>query len=360
MTRNEMLIRKLSRDKILTLEEFTSLIDTFTPCELSYAQSLARDIREENYGNKVYIRGLIELSSYCSCDCLYCGIRRGNPNAKRYRLNMDEVLECCEKGYQLGFRTFVMQGGEDAYYDDEKLVELLSIIKGKYPECAVTLSLGERSEKSYKRLYDAGADRYLLRHETADEEHYRKLHPKGEELSRRIESLEQLKEIGFQVGTGFMVGSPYQNSLCLAKDMVFLSEFKPEMVGIGPFVPHHESVFKDFPSGSVELTLFMLSLIRIMLPYALIPATTSLGTVDGEGREKGICSGANVVMPNLSPLAVRKKYMLYDNKAFTGTEAAESLSLLQASMERIGFEVVTDRGDHPLKETRQMSNIKSI
>ena len=358
MTRNEMLIRKLSRDKVLSLEEFASLIDTFTRQELSYAQSLAGDIREEIYGNKVYIRGLIELSSYCSCDCLYCGIRRGNTNAMRYRLNMDEVLECCEKGYQLGFRTFVMQSGEDVFYDDEKLVELISVIKRKYPECALTLSLGERSEKSYKRLYEAGADRYLLRHETADEEHYRKLHPKGEELSGRMESLRQLKETGFQVGTGFMVGSPHQDSLCLAKDMIFLSAFKPEMVGIGPFVPHHESVFRDFPSGSVELTLFMLSLIRIMLPYALIPATTSLGTVDGEGREKGICSGANVVMPNLSPLAVRKKYMLYDNKAFTGTEAAESLSLLRASMERIGFEVVTDRGDHPLKETRQMSDTK--
>ncbi|WP_312654190.1 [FeFe] hydrogenase H-cluster radical SAM maturase HydE [Proteiniclasticum sp.] len=358
MTRNEMLIRKLSRDRILSLDEFTSLIDTFTSEELSFAQSLARDKREKIYGNKVYIRGLIELSSYCACDCLYCGIRRGNPNAKRYRLNMDEVLECCEKGHQLGFRTFVIQGGEDAFYDDEKLVELISIIKRRYPDCAVTLSLGERPEKSFRRLYEAGADRYLLRHETADEEHYRRLHPKGEELSRRMESLRQLKDIGFQVGTGFMVGSPYQDSLCLAKDMVFLSEFKPEMVGIGPFVPHHESVFRDYKSGSVDLTLFMLSLIRLMLPYALIPATTSLGTVDGEGREKGICSGANVVMPNLSPLAVRKKYMLYDNKAYTGTEAAESLSLLQASMERIGFEVVADRGDHPLIETRQMSDAK--
>ena len=350
MTRNEMLIRKLARDRILKEEEFRELIESYTEEELSFARSLARETREEAYGKDVYIRGLIELTSYCSCNCLYCGIRAGNRSAERYRLSRQQVMECCRKGYDLGFRTFVIQGGEDHFFTDEVVEDMVRAIKMLYPDCAVTLSLGERSEESYRRLYLAGADRYLLRHETADEDHYSRLHPEGESLSVRMNHLWQLKEIGYHVGTGFMVGSPYQSSRTLAKDMIFLKELEPEMVGIGPFVPHHESEFRDFPSGSVNLTLFMLSLIRIMLPYSLIPATTSLGTVDGEGREKGMQSGANVVMPNLSPMDVREKYLLYDNKAYTGSEAAESLSLIIGSMSRIGYQVVVDRGDHVSKK----------
>lgn len=358
MTRNEMLIRKLARDRVLKVEEFQELIESYTEEELSFARGLAREIREEAYGKDVYIRGLIELTSYCSCDCLYCGIRAGNRNAKRYRLTKDQVLECCEKGYALGFRTFVIQGGEDPFFTDVVVEDMVREIKSLYPECAVTLSLGERSEQSYRRFYEAGADRYLLRHETADELHYSQLHPQGEDLSVRMDHLWHLKEIGYHVGTGFMVGSPYQTSKTLAKDMIFLKDLDPEMVGIGPFVPHHESEFRDFPSGSVKLTLFMLSLIRIMLPFALIPATTSLGTVDGEGREKGICSGANVVMPNLSPMDVREKYLLYDNKAYTGSEAAESLSMLMSSMEGIGYQVVVDRGDHLSRRIIEKDNLE--
>ena len=346
MTRNEMLIRKLSRDCILTEEEFKELIESYTEEELDYARSLARDILEESYGNRIFIRGLIELTSYCKRDCLYCGIRCGNQKAERYRLTEEEVLSCCRKGYELGFRTFVIQGGEDPYFTDQVLVSMIAKIRKAYPDSAITLSLGERTRESYQKLYDAGANRYLLRHETADEAHFRKLHPEGDELSERISHLWELKEIGYQVGTGFMVGSPHQSSQCLAKDMCFLHKLQPEMVGVGPFVPHKESVYRGFPSGSVDLTLFMLSLIRIMLPDALIPATTSLGTVDENGREKGVLSGANVVMPNLSPMNVREKYMLYDDKAYTGSEAAESLDLLKESMEKIGYEVVVDRGDH--------------
>ena len=346
MTRNEMLIRKLARDRILSEPEFKELIESYTEDELIYARSLARDTLENIYGRKIYIRGLIELTSYCKKDCLYCGIRSGNRNAKRYRLTEEEVLSCCEKGYDLGFRTFVIQGGEDPYFTDQVLVKMVSEIRRKYPDCAITLSLGERGRDSYQKLYDAGANRYLLRHETANEMHFRKLHPEGEELSERMKHLWALKEIGYQVGTGFMVGSPHQNSLSLAEDMSFLHKLQPEMVGIGPFVPHDESIFKENPSGSVDLTLFMLSLIRLMLPEAMIPATTSLGTVDTCGREKGILSGANVVMPNLSPIEVREKYMLYNDKAYTGSEAAESLTLLRESMKEIGYEVVVGRGDH--------------
>ncbi len=336
---------KLESNLILSETDLRILLDTFTEEDLSYAMNRARKVREKVFGNEVYIRGLIELTSYCVCDCLYCGIRRENKNAERYRLSKEEVLSCCRTGYELGFRTFVIQGGEDPYYSDEVMTEIVSSIRKTYPDCAITLSLGERSEESYKKLYDAGADRYLLRHETADEEHYGKLHPKGEHLRVRMKHLWDLKEIGYQVGTGFMVGSPFQNSSTLVKDLLFLKELNPEMVGIGPFVPHHESVFKDFEHGSLDLTLMLLSIIRLMMPDALIPSTTSLGTIHPRGREFGMEAGANVVMPNLSPTDVRKKYLLYDNKAFTGCEAAESLSLLEKSMDSLGFQVVVHRGD---------------
>lgn len=349
---NKELIQKLSDFGILNDKEFTILFKTFTPEDLEYATSMARTIRENNYGKSIYIRGLIELTNYCVCDCLYCGIRSGNKKADRYRLMHEDVLACCEKGYELGFRTFVIQGGEDPWYTDEVLVPIISEIRKKYPDCAITLSLGERSETSYRNLFNAGANRYLLRHETGDEAHYRKLHPRGHELTDRLTHLKLLKEIGFHIGTGFMVGSPGQTAEFLAKDMKILHTLQPEMVGIGPFVPHCESVFKDEPSGKVDLTLFLLALIRIMLPYALIPATTSLGTVDGKGREKGILAGANVIMPNLSPTLVRKKYLLYDNKAFTGSEASESLDNLKKDMSEIGYHVVVDRGDFTTKEMR--------
>lgn len=342
---NIALLKKLEENRILTEQEMETLLDTFTEEDLGHAMTRARVVREEIFGKDVYIRGLIELTSYCVCDCLYCGIRRGNPNAQRYRLKKEEVLSCCEKGYGLGFRTFVIQGGEDPYYTDEVMVDMVRSIRTLYPDCAITLSLGERSKESYGKLYEAGADRYLLRHETADESHYGRLHPKGEHLRVRMQHLWDLKDIGYQVGTGFMVGSPFQTTQSLVKDLMFLKELNPEMVGIGPFVPHHESVFRDFEKGSLKLTLFLLALIRLMMPDALIPSTTSLGTIHKEGRELGMEAGANVVMPNLSPMDVREKYLLYDNKAFTGCEAAESLELLKKSMNRIGFQVVVHRGD---------------
>lgn len=335
----------LEKRRTLPDDEFKVLLDTFTEEDLQFAMKRAKEIRESIFGNEVFIRGLIELTSYCVCDCLYCGIRRGNRTAERYRLSKEEVLSCCKTGYELGFRTFVIQGGEDPYYTDEVMTDIVSSIRKEYEDCAITLSLGERTKESYKRLYEAGADRYLLRHETADEEHYGKLHPKGEQLQIRMKHLWDLKEIGYQVGTGFMVGSPFQNSSTLVKDLRFLRELNPEMVGIGPFVPHHESVFRDYDHGSLELTLMLLSIIRLMMPDALIPSTTSLGTIHPKGRDLGMQAGANVVMPNLSPTEVRKKYLLYDNKAFTGCEAAESLGLLEKSMESIGYQVVVHRGD---------------
>lgn len=340
------LLEKLEKERMLTKDQWIQLIGSREVYE-SQAAALAKKIREEHFGNQIYVRGLIEFTNYCKNDCYYCGIRRSNRNAERYRLTMEQILECTDTGYELGFRTFVLQGGEDGYYTDERLEEIIKAIKEKHPDCALTLSLGERSRKSYELFYQAGADRYLLRHETADAGHYQRLHPEEMSYQHRMNCLRELKAIGYQVGCGFMVGSPGQTEETLAEDMLFIQEFQPHMVGIGPFVPHHETPFGREPGGTVEDTLYLLSLIRILKPTVLLPATTALGTIDPRGREKGILAGANVVMPNLSPTNVRKKYELYDNKICTGDEAAECRSCLSNRMKTIGCELVTYRGDAP-------------
>jgi len=340
------IIDRLVKERDLTDEEFEKLILCEDKETIEYLASKAREVRESIYGKEVYLRGLIEFTNYCKNDCLYCGIRRSNKNAERYRLTEEQILNCCEVGYKLGFRTFVLQGGEDAYFNDDVLVPLIKEIKEKYPDCALTLSIGEREKDSYQRLFDAGADRYLLRHETADKEHYESLHPAELSFDHRMQCLRDLKEIGFQVGCGMMIGSPYQTVKHLIKDLRFLQEFKPEMVGIGPFIPHHDTPFADRETGSVDITLKLLSIIRIMLPEVLLPATTALGTADGLGREKGILAGANVVMPNLSPSDVRGKYLLYDNKICTGDEAAECIRCMTLRVQKVGYEVVEKRGDH--------------
>ncbi len=339
------LIDKLKQENLLSEKEYISLIDNRTPKLREYLFEKAREIRKLYYGNAVYLRGLIEFTNYCRNDCYYCGIRKSNRNASRYRLTKEQILFCCEEGYSLGFRTFVLQGGEDGHYDDQYILEIIQAIKTRFPDCALTLSIGERSFESYQAFYKAGADRYLLRHETADPVHYSKLHPAALSLETRKQCLLNLKEIGYQVGSGFMVGSPGQTSEHLAKDLIFLQELKPHMVGIGPFIPHHDTTFANEPSGTTELTLFLLGLIRLMLPAVLLPTTTALGTIDPMGREKGILAGANVVMPNLSPQEVRDKYLLYDNKICTGDEAAECRHCIEERMNRIGYQVVIDRGD---------------
>ena len=339
------LIERLDKEHSLSLKEYQYLIDNRDDESACLLREKADKARRRVYGNKVFIRGLIEISNICKNDCLYCGIRKGNRNCQRYRLSEEDILTCCKEGYSLGFRTFVMQGGEDGFFTDEVMCSIIRKIKKSYPDCAVTLSLGERSEESYRRLFEAGADRYLLRHETADKEHYGKLHPKELSFENRMECLRNLKKIGFQTGCGFMVESPFQTSEQLAKDLKFVEEFSPEMCGIGPFIPHNETVFRDEKAGSCELTCYLLSIVRLIKPTILLPSTTALGTIDKEGREKGILSGGNVVMPNLSPLSVRKKYMLYEGKISTDEEAAENLARLKEKISAIGFEVVTDRGD---------------
>ena len=342
---NQRLIEKLKETHSLELQEWEQLIRTYTKEDLEYASNLARELAIREYGKTIYFRGIIEFSNFCKCDCYYCGIRKSNKNAQRYRLTKEDILECCKEGYENGFRTFVLQGGEDGWFTDEKVCEIIGEIKKNYPDCAVTLSLGERGFDSYKKFKKAGADRYLLRHETIDEVHYKELHPEKQKLENRIQCLRELKALGYQTGCGIMVGTPNQTPGVLAKDMKFMEEFQPAMIGIGPFLPHKDTPFRDKEKGSVELTLFLLALSRIMLPKVLLPATTALGTVEADGRKQGVLAGCNVIMPNLSPLAVRKKYMLYDKKAGTDISAAEGIKLLCTQMEEIGYEVVIGRGD---------------
>ena len=340
------LIERLERERDLTNAEFAVLLDQSSGADRDFLFERARAVRDAHYGRKVYIRGLIELTNYCKNDCLYCGIRKSNASCERYRLTKEQILSCCESGYALGFRTFVLQGGEDGWYTDERMTDIIRAMRQAYPDCAITLSLGERGRESFKRLYDAGANRYLLRHETADEAHYARLHPVSMTLTHRLQCLRDLKEIGFQTGAGFMVGSPYQTTECIVRDFRFLQELKPQMVGLGPFIPHHATPLKDFPAGSTERTLLCLSIVRLLLPNVLLPATTALATIDGDGRIKGMNAGCNVVMPNLSPLEDRSKYLLYDNKASSGDEAAESLRALREHLAAAGYEVVIDRGDY--------------
>ena len=337
------LIDILPTDMELSDEEWRFLIEGDYDRQRLFDR--ADQVRRQHYGTDVYIRGLIEISSFCKNDCLYCGIRKSNANAERYRLSKEEIYACCAQGYELGFRTFVLQGGEDAYHTTEWVEEVVSAIKEKYPDCAVTLSLGERPREDYEIWYKAGADRYLLRHETASRPHYEKLHPPEQNYKYRMLCLQNLKQIGYQTGAGFMVGSPFQSTDDLIADMRFLREFQPHMVGIGPFIPHHDTPFAAYPQGTLERTLTMVALTRLTLLHALIPATTALGTIHPQGRELGLQAGANVVMPNLSPVSVRGQYSLYDNKICAGEEAAEGIELLKRCVTAAGYQVVVSRGD---------------
>ncbi len=334
----------ISRIKEFNDDELKQLIE--------YDESINKDlikaadaVRREYYGDKVYLRGLIEFTNYCKNDCYYCGIRCGNRKATRYRLSKEEILAACKEGHELGYRTFVLQGGEDGYYTDEKICDIVSSIRNQHEDCAITLSIGERSRSSYKAYFDAGANRYLLRHETADKAHYGKLHPEAMSLDNRKRCLYDLKEIGYQVGSGFMVGSPYQRTECLVADIRFLQDLEPDMIGIGPFISHKDTPFKDCENGSVRLTLRLISILRLLFPYVLLPSTTALGTISPIGRELGLQAGANVVMPNLTPVKYRTQYELYDGKICTGEEAAECRGCLEKRIESAGYRVVTDRGD---------------
>ncbi len=340
-----LLIEKLNNTHSLNKDEALQLIKQGAQHK-NLLFALAQKTAQKSFGRQIFVRGLIEFTNYCKNDCYYCGIRRSNKNAARYRLTQEEILECCRAGYGLGFRTFVLQGGEDYFYSDDNIAAIVRAIKAQHPDCAVTLSIGERSRETYALWKKAGADRYLLRHETADCAHYAKLHPAELSAKNRQNCLYTLKELGYQAGAGFMVGSPYQTAENLADDLMFLQKLRPQMIGIGPFIPHHDTPFKDEPAGSVELTLVLLAVLRLLFPHVLLPATTALGTLAPGGRLLGIKAGANVIMPNLSPQNVRGKYLLYDNKLHSGAEAAEALNELQREVASIGYRIVSARGDY--------------
>ena len=337
------LAERLYNNKDLTDAELERLIDDSSADDLLFGY--ADKVRQDNYGKDVYLRGLIEFTNYCRNDCLYCGIQRSNRGLKRYRLTEDQIMECCETGYLLGYRTFVLQGGEDGYFTDDRVCDIISRIHGKYPDCAITLSIGEKSRESYERYFKAGARRYLLRHETADEEHYSKLHPAEMSLENRKRCLYDLKDTGFQVGTGFMVGSPFQTTKNIVSDLRFMQKLDPDMIGIGPFIKHKDTPFAEYESGSLELTLRLIAILRLMFPHALIPATTALGSIDPTGREKGLKAGANVIMPNLSPTEVRELYLLYENKICTNENAALCKGCLERRISSAGYIISYSTGD---------------
>ena len=340
------LIGRLCRERRLDADGYRSLLTHCPEEALDVLHARARAVAEERFGRRVFVRGLIEVSSYCRNDCRYCGIRKSNRQAVRYRLSPDTVLACCEAGYRLGFRTFVLQGGEDPWFTDERVERLVSDIRRTFPDAAITLSLGEKDTPAYERFFRAGANRYLLRHETHNPAHYRHLHPESLSLDNRLRCLADLRRIGYQTGTGIMVGSPGQTTEHLVEDLLFIQSFRPQMIGIGPFLPHRDTPFALCPPGSLRQTLLLLSLFRLSHPDALIPATTALATLVPDGREQGILAGANVVMPNLSPPEQRAHYSLYDHKAALGAEAAEGLALLQERLHAIGYTIDFGRGDY--------------
>lgn len=338
-------IHQLKHAQTICDKELRVLLEQSNAATDDMLFSEADQVRRERYGTAVYLRGLIEFTNYCKNNCYYCGIRQGNTCAVRYRFEREEILSCCEEGYTLGFHTFVLQGGEDPFYTDKEICEIVSAIRERFPDCAITLSIGEKPRESYAAYFRAGANRYLLRHETADASHYSKLHPAEMHLSNRKRCLFDLKELGYQVGSGFMVGSPFQTTDCLIADLRFLQELDPDMIGIGPYLTHADTPFSQYPNGSLALTLRLIAVLRLMFPHALIPATTALGTIHPNGRELGLKAGANVVMPNLSPVRVRKWYSLYDNKICTGEESAQCRGCLENRIRSVGYEAVTDIGD---------------
>lgn len=342
----KQLIDKLHRERTLASDEFRLLLTKHTSEDVAYINQLAQQEAESRFGRKIFIRGLIEIGNCCHNDCYYCGIRKSNKEVERFRLDEATILACADEGYRLGFRTFVMQGGEDNYMNDDRVITVVSAIRQRYPDAAITLSLGEKPTASYQRYFDAGANRYLLRHETHNPTHYTRLHPQEMSLENRIRCLHDLKRIGFQTGSGIMVGTPGQTVEHILEDIRFLEQFKPQMIGMGPFLPHHQTPFAQCPPGDMQLTLLLLSVFRLMHPHALIPSTTALATLAPDGRERGILAGANVVMPNLSPAVQRSKYALYDNKASMGAEAAEGLKLLAQKLKAINYTIDFGRGDY--------------
>lgn len=346
MLDNNSIIEELVSTHVLSAEKLLQLITTADEDERTMLSVKARAETNRIFGKKVYLRGLLEVSNYCRNDCLYCGIRRSNKKILRYRMNYNSILESCVNAYKQGLRTFVLQGGEDCCLNIDKLMLLIREIKENCPNCAITLSFGELKFEIYQKLFIAGADRYLLRHETATRDHYEKLHPTEMDFDNRMRCLYDLYKIGYQVGCGFMVGSPYQTVEHVVKDLLFIKQFNPHMVGIGPFIPNKETPFKSFRQGTVSETVLYISLLRLLLPKVLLPATTALGSIDTSGREKGLSAGANVLMPNISPYSARSEYKIYENKLGSGN-TEDNLQSSITAIRNVNLIPVVDKGDYP-------------
>ena len=342
------LIDQLRDTGHLPAEGFFALLTMRDREAEAYLMEQARQVAVQRFGRGIYVRGLIELSNVCRNDCLYCGIRRSNGRVERYTLTREQVMNCCEQGYEIGFRTIVLQGGEWGEERSQWIADLVAEVKQHWPDCAITLSLGEHPRETYALWRQAGADRYLLRHETRNERLYSLLHPRGMTIEHRLQCLDWLQELGFQVGAGFMVGAPFQSLRSIVEDIQFLVAFRPQMIGIGPFIPQHDTPLARFPAGTVEMTARIYAILRLALPQALIPSTTAMATLAPGGRLRGILAGANVVMPNLSPVESRAKYSLYDNKASLGAESAQGVMQLSRELATIGYSIDWSRGDSPL------------
>lgn len=341
------IVDQLRACRELMPDDYKALLTMRDPQDVEYLMSQAREVSQEQFGKGIFLRGLVELSNVCRNDCLYCGIRCSNTHVSRYTLNKEQVLSCCEQGYQLGFKTFVLQGGEWGEERSQWIAEVIQDIRRGWPDCAITLSLGEHPRETYALWRKAGADRYLLRHETHNKRLYSLWHPQQMSVSHRLKCLDWLKELGYQVGAGIMVGAPFQSLYHLVEDILYLVAFKPHMIGIGPFIPQHDTPFGRFPAGSVDITTRLYAILRLAMPQALIPSTTALASIAPDGRLRGILAGANVVMPNLSPLVTRGQYALYDNKAALGAESAQGISLLANELSTIGYQINWSRGDSP-------------
>jgi biotin synthase len=305
--------------------------------------AMADDIRKRYFKDEVHIRGIIEFSNYCMKNCFYCGLRRDNKTIERYRISEDEIIDTALKAGELGYKTILLQSGEDGGYTIEGLCAIIKRIRSNL-DCAITLSLGEKSFDEYRSLRDAGADRYLLRFETSDRGLFNKLKPDSS-YENRLDCIKNLKKLGFQVGSGFMVGLPGQTYEILADDILLLRELDLDMIGIGPFLSHHNTPLGNSASGTLDLTLRALAIIRILMPDVHIPATTAMGTVEKGGREKALQCGANVIMPNVTPIKYRKYYEIYPNKICIDDAPSDCRACIEGMLKSLGRAAATNKGD---------------
>jgi biotin synthase len=320
-------------------------------CRLLLSEGADRDLlfscadhtRELHVGNDVHLRGIIEFSNYCVKNCLYCGLRRDNVALERYRMTPEEIMEAAAAGVEAGLKTIVLQSGEDPDFSADVLARLIGSLKDEH-DIAVTMSVGDRNRDEYALMREAGADRYLLKHETADPELFSRLRP-GTTLDGRIRRLMWLKELGFQVGSGGMIGLPWQTVDTIADDILLLRRLDVEMAGFGPFIPHGGTPLAGCAGGSVDMTLKTLAVARVMLPFTHFPATTALGSIDPEGRQRALKCGANVVMPNITPVRYKRLYEIYPNKICVSEEGPiQCLPCITGIIRQSGRSVATDHG----------------